>query len=453
METTIRPQQFNGTVRIPASKSHTIRRLLVASMAEGLSEIRYPLDSLDARSCAAVCRAMGATIKERRGIDPACPNPPGETGEKLLDWTVRGKLEFLNEKNSFVPQPCNVGNSGTTLFLSLALAALGSVPVHFDGDKQIRRRSAAPLLEALKGLGVRIESAGGCAPITVQGPWKGGRISLPSPTSQYLSALLLAAPCAPKGIVTEIDVPLLNERPYIEMTLSYLEGQQIPCEHDNNFSFFRIPGGSSWKPMTGTVPGDFSSAAFPALAAAVSGGNALLLDLDPADTQGDKAFLDILSLMGCEVHWEEHGGNPAVRIGGGKQLRGGEFDLNKTPDLLPAAAALAAFAEGDTLLYNAAHARIKETDRIVVMREELSKLGVQCEERPDGLVIHGEGRMKGGEIDSRGDHRIALVFAAAACGAASPITIHGSECAAVTYPGFIGTVSTTPIESVRNAGA
>lgn len=441
MDTIIRPRQFNGTVRIPASKSHTIRRLLVASMAEGLSEIRRPLDSLDARSCVAVCRAMGAKIEERRGIDPACPNPPDETGEKLLGWTVRGKLEFLNEKNNFVPQPCNVGNSGTTLFLSLALAALGSVPVHFDGDEQIRRRSAAPLLEALKGLGVRVESAGGCAPITVQGPWKGGRISLPSPTSQYLSALLLAAPCAPKGTVTEIDVPLLNERPYIEMTLSYLEGRQILCEHDDNFSFFRIPGGSSWKPVTGTVPGDFSSAAFPALAAAVSGGDALLLDLDPADTQGDKAFLDMLSLMGCGVHWEEHGGSPAVRIRGEKRLRSGEFDLNKTPDLLPAAAALAAFAEGDTLLYNAAHARIKETDRITVMREELSKLGVQCEERPDGLVIHGEGRMKGGEIDSRGDHRIALAFAAAACGTADPVTIHGSECAAVTYPGFIETVS------------
>ncbi|MDR1447015.1 MAG: 3-phosphoshikimate 1-carboxyvinyltransferase, partial [Treponema sp.] len=203
-----------------------------------------------------------------------------------------------------------------------------------------------------------------------------------------------------------------------------------------------IPGGSSWKPVTGTVPGDFSSAAFPALAAAVSGGDVLLLDLDPADTQGDKAFLDMLSLMGCGVHWEEHEGSPAVRIRGGKRLRGGEFDLNKTPDLLPAAAVLAAFAEGDTLLYNAAHARIKETDRITVMREELSRLGVQCEERTDGLVIHGEGCMKGGEIDSRGDHRIALVFAAAACGTAGPITIHGSECAAVTYPGFIETVST-----------
>jgi 3-phosphoshikimate 1-carboxyvinyltransferase len=416
-------------------------------MAKGLSEIPYPLDSLDTRSCAAVCRAMGAVVEEHRGIDPVCPNPPGKTGEKLLGWTVRGKLKLLNEKNSFVPGPCDTGNSGTTLFFSTALAALGSVPVRFDGDEQIRRRSAAPLLEALKGLGVRVESAEGRAPLTVQGPWKGGRISLPSPTSQYLSALLLAAPCAPKGIVTEIDVPLLNERPYIEMTLSYLKNRQIPCEHDDNFSYFRIPGGSSWKPLTGTVPGDFSSAAFPALAAAVSGGDALLLNLDPADTQGDKAFLDMLSSAGCGVHWEEHDGNPALRIRGGKRLKGGEFDLNGTPDLLPAMAALAVFAEGDTLLCNAAHARIKETDRIAVMREELSKLGVQCEERPDGLVIHGEGRMKGGEIDSRGDHRIALAFAAAACGAAGPVTIHGSECAAVTYPGFIEIVSSMSRDS------
>jgi 3-phosphoshikimate 1-carboxyvinyltransferase len=158
-----------------------------------------------------------------------------------------------------------VGNSGTTLYLALAAAALGEGPVEFTGDEQIRRRSAAPLLEALAGLGVRAESLNrnGCAPVLIQGPWRGGRVSLSCPTSQYLSALLLAAPLAPPGTRTEIDVPLLNEKPYIEMTLSYLRAQAVPHEAAPDLSRFVIPGGASWKPVSGPVPGDFSSAAFP----------------------------------------------------------------------------------------------------------------------------------------------------------------------------------------------
>jgi 3-phosphoshikimate 1-carboxyvinyltransferase len=182
------------------------------------------------------------------------------------------------------------------------------------------------------------------------------------------------------------------------------------------------------------VPADFSSAAFPAAAAAVSGGSIRLLGLDPRDTQGDKAFFDVLAAMGCRTRWEE-GGLRVERVG---PLRGGEFDLNDTPDMLPACAVLAAFARGDTALVNAAHARIKETDRIAVMAAELGKLGVKVTERPDGLIIHGTGEApRGGKVDSRGDHRVAMAFAAAARGASGPIEIGGAESAAVTYPGFL----------------
>jgi 3-phosphoshikimate 1-carboxyvinyltransferase len=340
-----------------------------------------------------------------------------------------------------------VGNSGTTLFLALAAAALGESPVTFTGDEQIGRRSAGPLLDALEGLGVRVESAArdGCrgyVPITVQGPWKGGRVSLSCPTSQYLSALLLASPLAPPGRVTEIDVPLLNEKPYIEMTLSYLDAQDIPCEIGGDFSFFRIPGGASWKPVSGPVPGDFSSAAFPGCAAAVSGGPLTLLGLDPEDTQGDKAFFTFLAEMGCEVGWEKAGSEWKLRISRQGPLKGGEFDLNATPDLLPVMAVTAAFARGDTALVNAAHARIKETDRIAVMSRELAKLGVETEERPDGLIIRGKGALRGGKpggyrVDGRGDHRIVMALAAASLGAPGPVEIAGAESAAVTYPEFL----------------
>ena len=436
MTALIRPRRFTGLVRVPASKSHTIRRLLIAALAEGLSEIEHPLDSLDTRSCLSLCRALGAEITEEpwrwiiRGIGP---------GGKL-DESKAGGL-----------RRCNVGNSGTTLFLGLAAAALGTEPVEFDGDAQIRCRSAGPLLDALAGLGISVNFApNGCAPITVCGPWKGGRVSMACATSQYLSGLLLAAPLAPADLVTEIDVPLLNERPYVEMTLSYLDSQGIAYEAAPDFSFFRIPGGSSWKPMSGPVPGDFSSAAFPAAAAAITGGPVTLLGLDPADSQGDKAFFGFLEKMGCRVRWEQVPGKQVcckpvclewhLHVSRKGPLKAGEFDLNATPDLLPALAAVACFAQGDTVMANVAHARIKECDRIAAMAEELAKLGFKADERPDGLVIHGNGsRGSGGNLkaDSQGDHRVAMALAAVALGCESPVEIAGAECAATSYPGFM----------------
>ena len=468
MITLIRPHRFTGLVRVPASKSHTIRRLLIAALSDGVSEIEHPLDSLDTRSCVSVCRALGAEIAEYN-----------EKGEKIPRWVVRGiaagRASGAANLSAVRPIRCDVGNSGTTLFLGLAAAALGSESVEFDGDEQIRGRSAGPLLDALAGLGISVHSApNGCVPITIRGPWKGGRVSLSCPTSQYLSALLLTAPLAPSGVVTEIDVTLLNERPYIEMTLSYLDSQGIPYEAASDFSYFRIPGGSAWKPISGPVPADFSSAAFPAAAAAITGGPVTLLGLDPDDTQGDKAFFAFLEKMGCYVNWEQvpleqislgqfiSSGLEAIgqkalelslaewrlKVSRHGPLKGGVFDLNDTPDLLPALAAVVCFTSGgvqaDTALVNVAHARIKETDRIAVMAEELGKLGFKTTERSDALVIHGGGlKQMGGQpggnfkTDGRKDHRVVMALACAALGCQAPVEIAGAEAANVTYPGFL----------------
>jgi 3-phosphoshikimate 1-carboxyvinyltransferase len=430
MNVVITPHRFDKIVRVPASKSHTIRRLLVASFAEGVSTIEYPLDSLDTRSCLAVCRALGAKAAET--LD--------ETG--IACWTVRGTGGAKGLCR--VETPLDVGNSGTTLFLALAMASLGGGAVTFTGDKQIARRGAAPLLAALGGLGVKVHSGkNGCIPITVRGPWRGGTVSMECPTSQYLSALLLAAPLADKGVYTVIETPLLNEKPYIEMTLSYLDAQGVQYEKDAGFSRFAVPGGSSYKPVNGIVSADFSSAAFPACAAAVSRGRAVLQGLDPDDSQGDKAFFDMLSKMGCKVEWGSAAdGSAYVTVTGSDHLRGGCFDLNATPDMLPAAAVLAAFAEGETRLVNAAHARIKETDRIAVMAAELGKLGVNCSELPDGLVIRGGKIPSGGTLDGHGDHRVVMALAVCALGAQSAVTITGAEAADVTYPGFLTLLQT-----------
>ncbi|MCL2229734.1 MAG: 3-phosphoshikimate 1-carboxyvinyltransferase [Treponema sp.] len=439
MNAIIKPRRFNGTVRVPASKSHTIRQLLIASLADGVSTIKNPLDSLDTRSCIEACKAFGAEIIEK--------------SEEL--WEIKGNNGF---KNKIKPGTViDVGNSGTTLYLALALAGLQSEEIRFVGDEQIQKRSAAPLLDALAGLGVLVKSNNGCAPITIKGPWNGGKVTLICPTSQYLSALLIASPLAPAGTVTEIDIPLLNEKPYVEMTLSYLKtslmsNARFAFKAALDYSHFFVLGGSQWKAFgdrVHSVPGDFSSAAFPAAAAAITGGAVRLIGLNALDTQGDKYFFEMLKSMGCDVYWQQTNNDDgkieqALIVSGKGELKGGTFDLNNTPDLLPAAAVTAAFANGDTSLVNVGHARIKETDRIAVMAQELAKLGVSCTELPEGIIIHGKGAVSPPEntvIEGHGDHRIVMAFAAAALGSPVPLEITTAESAAVTYPGFLDLIS------------
>jgi 3-phosphoshikimate 1-carboxyvinyltransferase len=408
--------------------------LLIASLGEGVSQIRRPLDSADARSCLHVCRALGADISETLATD--------KNGVKFIkEWRVKGIGGAANIKEQSVP--LDVGNSGTTLFLGIAIASLASRRITFTGDEQIAKRSAANLLDALKNLGVNVESKNGCTPICVRGPWKGGSVSIECPTSQYLSALLLAAPLADENCVTEIDVPLLNEKPYIEMTLSYLDKLNIKYSVSSGFSHFSIPGGQRYEPLNGAVASDFSSAAFPALAVVCGGGEAVLRGLDPNDTQGDKLFFHYIAEMGAGVSWTQDG-NVTVHRDKSQALIPITADLNDTPDMLPALAVAAAFANGESRLVNVAHARLKETDRIAVMTEELTKLGVKIEEKPDGMIIHGAGgRLAAGlacgraRLRGHNDHRIVMALACAGLGAATPLEIEGAEAADVTYPGFL----------------
>jgi 3-phosphoshikimate 1-carboxyvinyltransferase len=223
----------------------------------------------------------------------------------------------------------------------------------------------------------------------------------------------------------------------------------VKYECAEDFSFFKIEGGSVYKSMNGPVPGDFSSAAFPACAAAISGGKVSLLGLDPNDTQGDKKIFDYLRELGCNIEWnmtDQFHNEWAVSISRNEQMKGIEIDLNDTPDMLPSLAATAVFASGKTVLKNVAHARIKETDRIKIMAEELGKLGAVIEEKPDGLIIQGRTQkdvavLNGGKVthkvSSHGDHRIAMALAIAALGAKSPTEIDEAECVDVTYPGFL----------------
>jgi 3-phosphoshikimate 1-carboxyvinyltransferase len=404
MNWTVAASSLGGSVKIPGSKSHTIRALICSLYAHGESLIRDPLISSDTLSGKDMAVLLGADITAGEGL-----------------WRVKGR--GVHPSGELI----DVGNSGTSLYFGIAAAALTNEPVSFTGDEQICRRSAGPLLDALAALGVRVESTCGCTPLTVSGPIRGGRAEVKAVSSQYLSALLLACPCADGQSI--IDVPLLNEKPYVEMTLAWLDRCGIRYEN-HDFSRFVIPGNQSYRTFDASVPSDFSSAAFFLVAGALSDRGILLEGPDYTDTQGDKKVADILRDMGADVEIGEH----SIFVKG-PLTRGGTFDLNEIPDCLPILAVAGCFAPGQTRLVNVAHARIKETDRISVMRRELAALGADIEELPDGLVI-SRSELRGATVDGHGDHRIIMALCVAAMHASATTDIRGCDAVAVTFPEF-----------------
>ncbi len=421
MNIAVSPGGLSGRVAIPASKSHTIRALVIAALAEGVSRIEAPLDSADTRACISVLRGLGIQISETR-----------DAADRLNEVSVVGRGGSFSRPDDAL----NCENSGTTYYIMLSIAALADFPVRLTGDAQLRRRSAGPLLGALEELGVKVErhGEGDCPPVTVTGPLRGGKATVVCPTSQYLTSLLLAAPLAP--IDSEFTVPILNERPYVEMTLGWLDSQGMTTRR-RGWSEFHVAGGRHYHAFESRVPGDFSAATFFLAAAAITGSILDLDGLDMSDSQGDREVVSILEQLGCTVSADAG----SVRIAGpgagrtGGALSGGTLDLNSIPDALPALAVVGTACTEPLRLTNVPQAREKETDRIAVMARELATLGARVEELPDGLVVYPSA-LSGGQVSSHGDHRVAMALAVAALRAESPVSISDAEVVDVTFTGF-----------------
>jgi 3-phosphoshikimate 1-carboxyvinyltransferase len=325
----------------------------------------------------------------------------------------------------------DTGNSGTTMLLALGAAALLREGIAvLEGDEQVNRRPCGQLEQALNALGASVEStrANGCPPYVVRGGLRGGRATVEGITSQYVSSLLINCPLAEED--THLDVPLLNEKPYVGMTLRWLEQQGVKVSHADDYREFHIPGGQRYQPVRGAIPGDFSSATFFLAAGAMGDNDILCRGLDLADTQGDKAVVEYLRAMGAKIEVTPEG----IRVSG-QGLQGCEIDLNATPDALPMMSVVACFARGTTRLVNVPQARLKETDRIAVMRQELEKLGAKITELPDGLVIE-ESQLVAGPVEGHGDHRVVMSLAIAGSMLPASTTIEGYEAVNITYPGF-----------------
>jgi 3-phosphoshikimate 1-carboxyvinyltransferase len=402
--------RLSGAVDIPGSKSHTIRAVAIGALAVGESVIREPLASADTLAAVDTYRALGAAIE----VEPNY-------------WRVRGTAGNVQTPENFI----DVRNSGTTLRIAVGSACLMRQGMAgFTGDHQIRRRPIGPLARALTELGANVATTrdNGCAPLVVKGRLRGGRTSIEAVTSQYVTSLLMCTPLADGDSI--IDVPVLNEQPYVHITLDWLRRGGITLDRDE-LRQFRVPGRQQYRAIDVRVPADFSSATF-FLAAGVLGDNDVVVrGLDMNDAQGDKAVVEYLQRMGAQVEMTSEG----IRVRPGS-LTGCEIDMNATPDALPMMAVVGCFARGKTSLVNVPQARLKETDRIAVMAAELGKMGAKIKELPDGLIIE-QSDLRPALVDGHDDHRVVMSLAVAGSCVRSGTRIAKAEAMSVTFPTFV----------------
>jgi len=402
----VQRSHLSGEVFAPPSKSYTHRAILITSLGPGGS-IKRPLLSADTRATISASQAFGAEID--------------------IDEDV--KIKGVADRPRTPEDVIDVLNSGTTLRFCSAVAALTEGAV-LTGDASIRSRPNGPLLSSLSDLGAQAFSIrnNGKAPLVVRGRIKGGTARLDgSVSSQFLSALLISAPLAEEETRIVIQGEL-KSRPYAEMTLDMLAEAGIRIEPGEQE--FLVPGNQSFGLKGYTIPGDFSSASYPMAAAAVTGSEVTVKGVLPS-RQGDSAIIDILRRMGAEVSWDREKGDLRVR---GGELQAVDVDAGRTPDLVPTIAVLGALAKGKTTVFNAEHVRHKETDRLHAMAVELSRMGADIKERPDGLEITG-GVLHGAKVHGHHDHRIVMALAVAGL-VAGDTEIDTAESVDVSYPGF-----------------
>ena len=390
-------------------------------MARGESRLDNILICDDTRDAQQVCRQLGAQL------------------------TVHGSQYTLASSGlplTTTATTLHTGNSGITTRFVLPLLGLRQncdQAIELDCGEQMRARPIRPLVEALRTLGMQIEYLGreGMLPLKISGSLRGGAVEVDGITSQYASALLLSLPCAPEDSV--ITVRNLHERPYVRMTLKWLEDNGIEFHHDHHaeIDVFKIPGRQSYPPLNVAIAGDFSSASYPIAAATLIPGEVELHGLDMDEPQGDKRIVKILQQMGADITIHPK----SLVIRGGKPLQNMRIDANDIPDLVPTLAVIATQADGTMEITNVKQARIKETDRIHSMRAGLSAMGAQIEEHEDGLTIH-HSTLHGTVVKGYGDHRTVMALALAGMMAEGETRITEAESVAKTFPNFVHFMAT-----------
>lgn len=404
------------TLAVPGSKSVTHRAFLLGALSSAPCRVRGPLLGADCRSTLSVLKALGA------------------------DFAVDGADVVFQPIDGLRPSggaPLDCGNSGTTLRLLSGQVARLAAAHTLTGDASLQSRPNGPLLAALTALGARVDSHEGRAPLTIEGPIEPGEVELPPKvSSQYGSSILLAAALMPGATTLRMARPVAS-RPYLELTRSVADafGLTLPVVEAEDALVFPIKGGQQPRRAEFAVEGDWSGAAFPLVAAALTAQPLRLTGLRRASEQGDQAIAEIVASFGPQVSWT----GDVLCLGPAPLAAPAPIDLGPTPDLFPPLCALAACAEGTTRLFGAPSLRHKECDRIAAMAEGLTRLGVECVELPDGIEITG-GRPKvgaaGGRTRSFHDHRIYMSFSVLGLVTEGEVEPADRGCEAVSYPEF-----------------
>ncbi len=400
------------SVRLPGSKSITNRALVLAALSQGETTLENFLLADDPLYMYQALEQLGYKVSLDR--------------ENRICRITGGSLPAKDER-------LFVGNAGTAMRFLSTLLCLGKGNFYLDGDSRMRERPIADLIRALSDLGcdIRSETGNGCPPLIINAQGiQGGECALPGKnSSQYISSLLLAAPCMQKGLSIKIQGEMAS-RPYIDMTQGMMRVFGADSSHRDYQDFQILPATYS-SPGKYHIEPDASAASYFLSAAAVLGGEVCIEGLGSDSVQGDTGFARVLESMGCRLEWEE---KKLILRSQGK-LQGINIDMNHIPDMVLSLAVVALFAEGPTTIRNVPNLRIKETDRITALCNELSKLGARVEEYPDGLCIHPAPFYHAASIATYNDHRMAMSFSIA--GLRIPgVQIEDPGCVSKTFPDF-----------------
>jgi len=334
---------------------------------------------------------------------------------------ISGNNHFSDKKKF------HCGESGLAARMMLALGSLYDDEVTVSGEGSLLKRDLGKVSKPLQDLGVECRTVNNNIPVTLKGPMKGGEIFVDgSESSQFISGLLMAMPLASNSSVLRVDN--LKSRPYIDLTLEVLESFGIEVEN-NNYLTFTIPGNQKYTPTEIETEGDWSGSAFLFVAGAIAG-NIKLVGLNPESLQADKAILLAMTRADAIVIQEES----SYTISPSK-LKAFDFDATHCPDLFPPLAVLAAYAEGSSKITGVKRLFQKESNRAESLMLELGKIGIDIRLDDDLMIIQG-GIVKGGEMFSQNDHRIAMAGAVAALGAQEAVIINHAECVSKSWPGF-----------------
>ncbi|EMA29880.1 3-phosphoshikimate 1-carboxyvinyltransferase [Haloarcula japonica] len=416
MDITITESTVEGTAQAPPSKSYTHRAVLAAGYADG-AVVHDPLVSADTKATMRAVEAYGGSVS--LAADESTVEVTGFDGRPGTPDDV-----------------ISCANSGTTMRLVTATAALQDDLTVLTGDGSLRSRPQGPLLDAVEQLDGDAESTrrNGQAPLVVGGGIDGGAVEIPGDvSSQYITALLMAGAVSSDGIDIDLTTELKSS-PYVDITLEVLDDFGVDAEKTD--AGFTVEGGQSYAPGGGdyNVPGDFSSMSYLLAAGALAAEDGLRVTSAFPSAQGDAAIVDILDRMGADLDWDRENGEITVSQ---SELTGIEVGVEDTPDLLPTIATLGAAADGVTRITDAEHVRYKETDRVSAMAEELTKMGAEVEEKQDELIVYGEDSdLVGTTVEGRADHRIIMSLAVAGLVADGETTVAGAEHVDVSFPDF-----------------